>query len=85
MPSMTPQRDRYDGTFVNSYNPNFTRASSNFDERHILNTSWVYDLPFFKKSVSLTHSMLGGWEWSGIESFSTGTPVTGDERNDLRR
>jgi len=67
--------DRYDGTFVNSYNPNFTRASSNFDERHILNTSWVYDLPFFKKS-GLTHSMLGGWQWSGIESFSTGIPVT---------
>jgi hypothetical protein len=67
--------DRYDGTFVNSYDPSFTRASSNFDERHILNTSWVYDLPFFKKS-GLTHSMLGGWEWSGIESFSTGIPVT---------
>ena len=67
--------DRYDGTFVNSYNPNYTRASSNFDERHILNTSWVYDLPFFKKA-GLTHSLLGGWQWSGIESFSTGIPVT---------
>lgn len=67
--------DRYDGTFVNSYNPNFTRASSNYDERHILNTSWVYDLPFFRKA-GLTHSLLGGWEWSGIESFSTGVPLT---------
>ncbi|HSY90748.1 MAG TPA: carboxypeptidase regulatory-like domain-containing protein [Candidatus Binatus sp.] len=67
--------DRYDGTFVNSYNPNFTRASSNFDERHILNASWVYDVPLFKKP-GLSHSLLGGWEWSGIESFSTGIPVT---------
>jgi hypothetical protein len=67
--------DRYDATFVNSYNPNYTRASSNFDERHILNTSWVYDLPFFK-TPGLTHSLLGGWQWSGIESFSTGIPVT---------
>jgi len=67
--------DRYDGTFVNSYNPSLTRASSNFDERHILNTSWVYDLPFFK-GTGLTHSLMGGWQWSGIESFSTGIPVT---------
>ena len=73
--SIDNSSDRYDGTFVNSYNPNFTRASSNFDQRHLLNFSWVYDLPFFKKP-GLTHSLLGGWEWSGIESFSTGIPLT---------
>ncbi|MGC2476503.1 MAG: carboxypeptidase regulatory-like domain-containing protein [Candidatus Sulfotelmatobacter sp.] len=73
--SIDNSSDRYDGTFVNSYNPNFTRASSNFDERHLLNFSWVYDLPFFKKA-GLTHSLLGGWEWSGIETFSTGVPIT---------
>ena len=67
--------DRYDGTFVDSYNPSLSRASSNFDERHMLNTGWIYDLPFFRKP-GLTHSLLGGWEWSGIESFSTGLPVT---------
>lgn len=73
--SIDDSSDRYDLTFVNSYNPNFTRASSNFDERHILNAGWVYDVPLFKKS-GLSHSLLGGWEWSGIESFSTGTPLT---------
>ena len=73
--SIDNSSDRYDGTFVNSYNPNFTRASSNFDERHLLNFSWVYDLPFFKKP-GLTHALLGGWEYSGIETFSTGVPIT---------
>ncbi|MFZ0864568.1 MAG: carboxypeptidase regulatory-like domain-containing protein [Candidatus Sulfotelmatobacter sp.] len=73
--SIDDSSDRYDGTFVNSYNPALTRASSNFDERHMLNVGWVYDLPFFKQS-GLRHSLLGGWEWSGIESFSTGIPVT---------
>jgi hypothetical protein len=24
----------------------------------------------------LAHNLLGGWEWSGIETFATGTPVT---------
>jgi hypothetical protein len=73
--SIDDSSDRYDGTFVNSYNPNFSRASSNFDQRHMLNTSWVYDLPFFKKP-GLVHTMLGGWQWTGIQSFATGLPVT---------
>jgi Carboxypeptidase regulatory-like domain/TonB-dependent Receptor Plug Domain len=73
--SIDDSSDRYDGTFVNSYNPSLSRASSNFDQRHMLNIGWVYDLPFFKKS-GLTHSLLGGWQWSGIESFATGLPVT---------
>jgi hypothetical protein len=73
--SIDDASDRYDGTFVNSYNPSLTRASSNFDQRHMLNVAWVYDLPFFKKS-GLSHTMLGGWQWSGIESFSTGLPLT---------
>jgi len=72
--SIDDSSDRYDGTFVNSYDPAFTRASSNFDERHMLNVGWVYDLPFFRKT-GLTHSLVGGWEWSGIETFATGTPV----------
>ena len=73
--SIDDSSDRYDGTFVNSYDPGFSRASSNFDQRHMLNVSWVYDVPFFKKS-GLTHSLLGGWQWSGIESFATGVPLT---------
>jgi len=73
--SIDDSSDRYDGTFVNSYDQTLTRASSNFDQRHMLNVGWVYDLPFFKKP-GLTHSLLGGWEWSGIQSFSTGIPLT---------
>ena len=73
--SIDDSSDRYDVTFVDSYNPSLARASSNFDQRHMLNVSWVYDLPFFKKS-GLTHTLLGGWQWSGIESFATGVPIT---------
>jgi hypothetical protein len=73
--SIDDSSDRYDTTFVNSYDPSLTRASSNFDERHMLNVGWVYDLPVFK-GAGLKHSLLGGWEWSGIESFSTGYPLT---------
>ena len=72
--SIDDSSDRYDGTFVNSYDPSLNRASSNFDQRHMLNIGWVYDLPFFKKP-GLTRTLLGGWEWSGIFAFSTGTPL----------
>ncbi|HKT89716.1 MAG TPA: carboxypeptidase regulatory-like domain-containing protein [Candidatus Sulfotelmatobacter sp.] len=73
--SIDDSSDRYDGLFVDSYNPALTRASSNFDQRHMLNFSWVYDLPFFTKP-GLSHSLLGGWQWSGIETYSTGIPIT---------
>ena len=73
--SIDDSSDRYNGDFVNSYDPHSNRASSNFDQRHMLNISYVYDLPFFKEP-GLAHTLLGGWEWSGITSFSTGTPFT---------
>jgi hypothetical protein len=67
--------DRYDGTFVNSYDFASSRASSSFDERHALNIGYVYDLPFFRKA-GLSHSLIGGWQYSGIATFATGIPLT---------
>jgi len=72
--SIDDSSDRYDGSFVNAFDPSSNRASSNFDQRHMLNVGYVYDLPFFRKP-GLTHSVLGGWQWSGIFAFSTGTPL----------
>ena len=73
--SIDDSSDRYDGTFVDSYNLARSRASSQFDQRHALSISYVYALPFFKQP-GLTHSLLGGWQVSGITEISTGTPVT---------
>jgi hypothetical protein len=73
--SLDDSSDRYDGSFVNSYDLAATRASSNFDQRHLLNVSYVYDLPFFQKS-GLLHTTLGGWQVSGLVTFQTGTPFS---------
>ncbi len=73
--SIDDASDRYDASFVNSYDPSANRASSSFDQRHLLNVGWVYDLPFFK-NAGLRHSLLGGWQWSGIAGFSTGSPFS---------
>ncbi|MBB5055586.1 hypothetical protein HDF16_000255 [Granulicella aggregans] len=37
--------DRSDATFVNSYDVRANRASSNFDQRHLLHVSYVYQVP----------------------------------------
>jgi hypothetical protein len=52
-------------SFIDSYNLKSGRASSDFDVRHILNISYVYDLPFFR-GTGLTNKLLGGWQYSGI-------------------
>ncbi len=71
--SLDDSSDRYDGSFVNSYDLHANYATSGFDQRHLLNISYVYDFPFFK-SGGLDHKLLGGWELSGIITWQTGTP-----------
>ncbi len=55
------------------------RASAGFDRRQVFQLGWVYDLPFGpgKKYVStgIASRILGGWEFSGIESCYTGNPL----------
>jgi hypothetical protein len=67
--------DRYDSIFVDSNNPNAARASANFDVRHAAVISYVYAFPFFK-SPGITHTLLGGWQISGITTLQTGLPLT---------
>jgi Carboxypeptidase regulatory-like domain len=64
-----------DPLILNSYDLGIARASSNFDQRHQLNFSYVYDLPFFR-GKGLTHNVLGGWQWSGITTIQSGTPYS---------
>ena len=66
---------RFDSNVVDSYNPSASRASGNFDQRHILNIGYIYDLPFYKRS-GVGSKLLGGWQFSGITTFQTGTPFS---------
>jgi hypothetical protein len=66
--------DRYSGSFVDSYHMNRNRASSDFDQRHILNFSYIYTLPSLARHSALDRSVLGGWQFSGITEIQTGDP-----------
>ncbi len=73
--SIDDSSDRGDGSLVNAYNFAANRASSNFDQRQIFNFSYIWDLPFFR-GAGLRHTLLGGWQYSGILGISTGTPFS---------
>jgi hypothetical protein len=73
--SIDNSSDRGDISLLDSYNLAGNKASSTYDQRHILAISWVYDLPFFRKSSGLMKTVLGGWEWSGIMRSQSGTPL----------
>jgi hypothetical protein len=73
--SIDDSSDRYDSSFTDTYNPSANRASSSFDERHVLNASWIWDVPVFK-SRGLMHNLLGGWQYSGEAAFNTGSPFS---------
>jgi hypothetical protein len=74
--SIDDSSDRSDTAFVNAYNIAANRASSNFDLRHNFSISYVYALPLFKGSSGLVHTLLGGWQVSGITVAQTGTPFS---------
>jgi hypothetical protein len=46
--SIDDASDRSDASSVNSLNLESSRASSSFDQRHLLNVSYIYDLPSFQ-------------------------------------
>jgi hypothetical protein len=73
--SIDDSSDRGDAAFVNSYDIAANRASSTFDMRHNLSISYVYALPFFKRT-GLTHTLLGGWQVSGITTAQSGLPFS---------
>jgi len=73
--SIDDSSDYNDTGFVNSYNLNAYRASSNFDIRQNFTLAYVYDEPFFKHK-GLANMLLGGWQWSGITLIQTGTPFS---------
>jgi hypothetical protein len=73
--SIDNSSDRGDALFVDPTNPSVSRASSNFDIRHAFTLSYVYALPFFK-APGMTHTLLGGWQVSGITTALSGAPFT---------
>jgi hypothetical protein len=52
------------------------RARGDYDVRHRLVASWLYDLPFFRESRGRLGRVLSGWKLSGIGTMQAGMPFT---------
>ena len=69
-------------SIINTWNPSLTRAVSDFDTRHLITADWVYQLPvgrgqkFLNTSNVATNLLIGGWQWSGINRWSSGLPFS---------
>jgi hypothetical protein len=61
----------------NPFNARYDFGSdTGFDRRHILNVSYVYQLPWYRKSSNaFARTVLGGWSFSGITFVETGLPL----------
>jgi hypothetical protein len=67
---------------INTWNPSLNRAHSDFDIRHLITADWVYQLPFgqgkkyWGSANTATNALIGGWQWSGINRWSSGLPFS---------
>lgn len=65
---------------LNTWKPYLNRASSDFDTRHLITASWLYQLPFGRgkavggSSNALADAFIGGWQWSGLNRWTSGLP-----------
>ena len=66
--SIDDSSDRTDPTFVDSLDLRSNKASSDFDQRHLLNISYVYSFPNFARS--LQHALLDPIETAGDEKVA---------------
>ena len=70
------------------YNRRLEKGVSTIDVPHILNLSFLYELPFgagkpLLASTGLLNKLAGGWTFTGIMQYSSGTPVVLQANNTL--
>jgi outer membrane receptor protein involved in Fe transport len=62
--------------------PEIDKGLADYDRRHTLAVSFLWDLPLFNQSQGFTRSLLGGWQLGGIASYYSGAPVDITVEND---
>jgi carboxypeptidase family protein len=61
----------------NIFDPNLAeRGVSAQSFPHVINTYWVYELPFWRSQKGFLGHALGGWQISGTHRYQTGVAVT---------
>lgn len=71
----TAQTDRSSAP-QNVYNIRADYGPSQLDRRHLFNTNFVWELPWFKNRGGVVGHVLGGWQTTGILYMYSGLPLT---------
>jgi Carboxypeptidase regulatory-like domain len=62
--------------YLDPRNPRLDWGSSDFDIRHRLALTPIYEIPFFKNGTGWKRQTLGGWSLVGLFTARTGTPFS---------
>ena len=60
--------------YLDPRNPGLDRGNSDYDIRHRVVVSPIYETPWFKQSGGWSHLLLGGYTFTSIFTARTGTP-----------
>ena len=66
----------------NAWNPRLNYSPSDFDIRHVITTTWVYELPFGRgkwlggKASTALDEIIGGWQLSGLGRWTSALPFS---------
>ncbi len=66
----------FNTAFNNESTLKASRGLSDFDRPHRLVVSYVYDLPILRNSKGVAHTVLGGWQISGVTTVQSGLPFS---------
>ncbi len=66
----------FNTAFNNESTLDNSRGLSDFDRPQRLVVSYVYDLPFLRNSTGVTHTVLAGWQVSGVTTLQSGLPFS---------
>lgn len=58
------------GDFRGNYGPTVA------DRRHVFTANFVWEVPWLRSQQGVVGHVLGGWQFSGIQTFQTGLPLT---------
>jgi hypothetical protein len=62
--------------YLDAFDPMLDWGYAEYDVRHRLSVSAIYDLPFLRNSTGLTRTLLGGWQFSGQFTARSGYPFS---------
>jgi hypothetical protein len=58
-----------------SFDKEVDYGPAQFDRRHVLNSNFVYDLPFGRDSTGIKNRLINGWYLAGIVTATSGVPL----------